>query len=135
MYLAAAAALLAIMIFSVKAAVPGAGAGPEAGEVKYFSYFPYAVLLLVGLLLELLAIGSYRRRIFQMRTAVLSGIILLAFQGWLAYDYFTADKALVFKFTAVFPLLAAILDFISARLILRDHFLVESSSRLRSAKK
>ena len=70
-----------------------------------------------------------------MRTAVLAAILMIALQAWIGVDYFTADKEWIFKFTAVFPLVAAILNFIAARYILRDQLLVESVSHLRSRKK
>jgi hypothetical protein len=70
-----------------------------------------------------------------MRTAVLAGILLVALQAWLAVDYFATSDTLIFKWTAIFPLVAAICDFLAARYIFRDQLLVESISRLRSRKK
>lgn len=85
--------------------------------------------------LQLLAVFTFNARVFQMRTAVLAAILMIALQAWIGVDYFTADKEWIFKFTAVFPLVAAILNFIAARYILRDQLLVESVSHLRSRKK
>jgi hypothetical protein len=92
-------------------------------------------LLIITTILQLIALGTYNYRVFQMRTATLSAVILLAFQGWLAFDYFTAADEVIFKLTAVFPLVAAILDAIAVRYIVRDQLLVESISHLRSRKK
>ena len=70
-----------------------------------------------------------------MRTAVLAGLLLLALQGWLAVDYFAAAEGVIFRWTAVLPIISAILDFMAARCIFRDQLLVESITRLRSKKK
>lgn len=103
--------------------------------MTYIKYTPYLILLILITILQLLAVFTFNARVFQMRTAVLSAILMIALQAWIGVDYFTADKEWIFKFTAVFPLVAAILNFIAARLILRDQLLVESVSHLRSRKK
>lgn len=134
LYIAVATALVAAMFFSLKAVIPGPD-GEFAREFTYTSYVPYLILLIVISLLNLLALTTWRFRIFQMRTAVLSAIITFALQAWLAVDYFTADECLVFRFTAVFPIIAVIFDLLAAKNILADEMMVRSASRLRSAKK
>ena len=134
LYLAVASGLVVTLFFSVKSFTLGAG-GAHLDEIKYISSVPYLILLIVAAALQLLSLLTFNVRVFQMRTAVLAGLVLLGLQCWLAIDYFAAADGVVFKWTAIFPLLASILDFISARLILRDQLLVESVSRLRSAKK
>ena len=122
------------LFFSVKAFTLGPG-GVHAAELTYVKYTPYLILLILITILQLLAVFTFNARVFQMRTAVLAAILMIALQAWIGVDYFTADKEWIFKFTAVFPLVAAILNFIAARLILRDQLLVESVSHLRSRKK
>ena len=122
------------LFFSVKAFTLGPG-GVHSVELTYIKYTPYLILLILITILQLLAVFTFNARVFQMRTAVLSAILMIALQAWIGVDYFTADKEWIFKFTAVFPLVAAILNFIAARLILRDQLLVESVSHLRSRKK
>ena len=107
----------------------------KAQGISYSSYWPYLVLLILIALLNILALTSWKFRIFQMRTAVLVAIITLAFQGWLAVDYFTAADEVVFNLTAVFPIVAVILDFLAARGIMADELMVRSSDRLRAAKR
>lgn len=70
-----------------------------------------------------------------MRTAVLAGILTIALQAWIAVDYFTADDMLVFRVGTIFPLIAAICDFLAAKNIYSDQLMVESFNRLRSHKK
>ena len=134
LYLCIATGLIVTLFFSVKAFTLGPG-GVHSVELTYIKYTPYLILLILITILQLLAVFTFNARVFQMRTAVLSAILMIALQAWIGVDYFTADKEWIFKFTAVFPLVAAILNFIAARLILRDQLLVESVSHLRSRKK
>ena len=134
LYLCLATGLVVALFFSVKAFSLGPG-GVHAVELTYVKYTPYLILLILVTILQLLAVFTFNARVFQMRTAVLSAILMIALQAWIGVDYFTADKEWIFKFTAVFPLVAAILNFIAARYILRDQLLVESVSHLRSRKK
>ena len=134
LYLCIATGLVVALFFSVKAFTLGPG-GVHSVELTYIKYTPYLILLILITILQLLAVFTFNARVFQMRTAVLSAILMIALQAWIGVDYFTADKELIFKFTAVFPLVAAILNFIAARFILRDQLLVESVSHLRSRKK
>ena len=134
LYLCIATGLIVALFFSVKAFTLGPG-GVHSVELTYIKYTPYLIILILITILQLLAVFTFNARVFQMRTAVLSAILMIALQTWIGVDYFTADKEWIFKFTAVFPLVAAILNFIAARYILRDQLLVESVSHLRSRKK
>lgn len=134
LYLCIATGLIVALFFSVKAFTLGPG-GVHSVELTYIKYTPYLILLILITILQLLAVFTFNTRVFQMRTAVLSAILMIALQVWIGVDYFTADMELIFRFTAVFPLVAAILNFIAARYILRDQLLVESVSHLRSRKK
>ena len=124
LYLAISTALIFSMFFCFK-----------AGEISYISFWPYLVLLIIITALNVLALTTYRYRVFQVRTAVLSSIITLAFQIWLAVDFFVTGNNPIFHVSAVFPLVAFILDLLAARNIWADELLVRSASRLRSAKR
>lgn len=134
LYLMIASALVAALFFSVKAFVFGPD-GTHAQEFRYIAYTPYLILLIIIALLQIIALTTFKVRVLQMRTAVLSALILVALQGWLAVDFFTADKSVVFRWTAVFPLVAALLDVWAARAIFRDQLLVESLSSLRKRRR
>ena len=107
----------------------------KAGDVPYTDYWPYLVLLIVTGFLQVMALTTYKHRVFQMRTAVLSAIILIGLQGWLVYDFISTHNDPVFHVSAVFPIVAVILDFLAARSILADELLVRSADRLRAAKR
>ncbi len=128
------------MLFSVKAAVYGAD-GEAVETYKYLTYIPYAILLVIILLLNIIALTTYRFRIFQYRTAILTALVTLGLQIWLAIEFFVNLHAgsdgnrLVYKINVVFPLVSIIFDVLAARGILADELLVESTYRLRRDKK
>ena len=124
LYLLLATGLVASLFFCTK-----------AGDITYTEYWPYLILLLVPGFLQVMALTTWKHRVFQMRTAVLSAIILVALQGWLVYDFIDTHNTPAFSVTAVFPIVATILDFMAARSILADELMVRSASRLRAAKR
>ncbi len=134
LYLAIATVLIGVMFFSVKAASYGAD-GETVRTLMYTDYIPYLVLLIVITLLNILALTTFKHRIFQMRTAGLAAIVTLALQIWLGVDFWLTRGEFVFKVTAVFPLLCVILDILAARGILADQLLVESAYHLRKARR
>ena len=95
----------------------------------------FLILDAVAAVMTLIALWAYKHRIFQMRTAVIAGIMLVGLQIWMLVLYFMTPDKTVFNITYVFPIVAAILDFLAARSILADEMLVQSASRLRSNKR
>lgn len=134
LYLAVSTILISCLLFSTKA-VSVNGDGSIAEMIKYGDYFPYTVLTVIVLALNLLALTCYKHRIFQMRTAGLSSIISLALQVWIAVDFATTHNELVFRLTAIFPLVVVILNVLAMRGILADQLLVESAYSLRKSRK
>ena len=134
LYLALATALIAAMFFLPKAVVPGADGAP-AETFKFITYIPSLILLVVIALLDLLALTTWKQRVFQMRTAILAALVTLTLQVWLVVDYLAASGTMVFRIAAVFPVVAVIFDLMAARRIHADQLLVESFSRLRSDKR
>ena len=124
LYLAISTALIAALFFCNK-----------AGDISYVSYWPYLVLLIVITLLNVLALTTWRFRVFQVRTTVLSAIITFALQSWLIVDFVITGNDPLFRLTALFPSVAVILDILAARGIWADELMVRSSSRLRSSKR
>ena len=97
--------------------------------------FYSAVLFSLALACQLLAIVALKSRTLQMRLSNLAGLLLVGLQTWMCIVYFTADPRPSLSFTTIFPIIAAILDFLAARAILRDELLVRSASRLRASKR
>ena len=100
-----------------------------------FGRTAFVVLSCIAGVLELLALTTYRFRVFQMRTAVLAALVLIGLQAWVGIVYFASEDKTAFGIVTVLPAIAAILDFLAARGILADEMLVRSASRLRSSKK
>ena len=94
----------------------------------------FGILLGILAFLIVLALVVYKSRILQMRLAVLSGVIALGMQIWLAYMYF-AYEGFVFRWTVIFPLLICISNFLAARGCFQDQLMVESAYRVRERRK
>lgn len=140
LYMAISTILVAIMIFSVKATVIGAD-GQVVETFRYIRYAPYAILLIVILLLNILALTAWNFRVFQYRTAILTALVTLGLQIWLGAEFIANMRAgdgvqqMIYKVNVVFPIVSVILDVLAARGILADQLLVESTYRLRTDKK
>lgn len=124
LYLAISTVLCGVLFFCDK-----------AEGVRFISYTPYLILLIIIALLHLLALTCWTHRVFQARTAVLAGIICLSLQGWLVVDFIVTGNEPLFKICSIFPLLSVILDALAASNIWADELMVRSSSRLRAAKR
>ena len=133
LYFALSTILLTILAFGNVGSIITVDAPVE--NVKYLAKLPYAILILLSLALNLVATFSWKRRSLQIRLGGASIVLLLALQIWLGVDYFTLSKEFVFKWTAIFPIFAAIFDLLAMKGVLADEMLVRSASRLRSAKR
>ena len=100
----------------------------------HVSYLWWLILLGTACFMQVVAVLAYKFRLFQMRTAIIAALMLLGLQVWMAVVYLAGDKS-AFNITAVFPVVAAILDGLAARSIFSDELIVRSSSRLRSSKR
>ena len=134
LYIAIATALLAAMFFCTKASYVN-----ELGEpvsFSYVSYWPYLVLLILVTGLNLLALFTFKIRVFQLRTTLLSAILTVALQGWIVVDFFASQAdGFVFGISAVFPIVACVFDILAIRGIWADELIVRNASRLRAAKR
>lgn len=110
-----------------------------SGLLVAMYFHPYGtafiVLFSIALAAQLIAIVALKSRTLQMRLSNLAALILLGLQIWLVLSFFKAETPASLRITDVFPIVAAILDFLAARAILRDEFLVRSASRLRASKR
>ena len=124
LYLALATALIVALFFCDK-----------AEGVAFTNYLPYTILLVISGLLHLLALTTWKFRVFQVRTAVLAALITLGLQIWLVVDFVVTGNDPLFHVPALFPIVAVILDVMAARGIWADELMVRSASRLRSSKR
>lgn len=70
-----------------------------------------------------------------MRLCIYNMLVLLGFQGWILYMFFTRIEGTSFTILSVFPIVAAILTFFAFNGIRKDEALVQSASSLRSLSK
>ena len=133
LYLALATALLSSMYFCKFATI----VGPEGSElnIMYWEKIPYLVLLTLCAAGNLFSLFAFDIRMPQMRVATASARLLLAFQCWIVVDFASLWNEMTFSVTALFPLVAAILDILAARSILLDEAMVQSSARLRASRR
>ena len=133
LYLAIATALLASMFFCKFATI----VGPQGNdlEIMYWEKIPYVTLLAISTIGNIFSLFAFKIRMPQMRVATGAAILLLAFQCWIVVDLARNWNEMSFTVTALFPLIAAILDIMAARSILLDEAMVQSSARLRASKR
>lgn len=133
LYLAIATGLIISMFFCNVATI----LGPEGAEVgiRYYEKRIYLIFLIMLLTANGSALFSYKLRILQMRVCVIAAFLLVGFQGWLAYDFFTLRNDMVFSITAIFPIIAAILNLLAAKNIMLDEAMVISNRIFGQSKK
>ncbi len=94
----------------------------------------FAILLSILACMVVLALIVYKNRILQMRLAVLSAIVALGMQVWLAWMYFSFDGP-VFSWTVILPLVICVCNLLAARGCFQDQLMVESAYRVRERRK
>ena len=103
------------------------------GEELIFNGLAIFIFIPAIALLHVLAIFLYKKRILQIRILVFSIVLLLGLFGlffYFTYAGFTNAKV-AFKIPVVFPVVAAILDFLAIRAIGKDEALIRSLNRIR----
>ena len=134
LYFALATGLLAALFFCNACTVAGAD-GLEGIPYTAIRKPYFLILMIIWGLGTVLALITFKSRILQMRLGTLTGLIALGAQGWLAYLYFTAPENIVFRITAIFPLIIAIFSFLGARGAFQDQLMVESAYRVRESRR
>jgi hypothetical protein len=103
------------------------------GENLVFNGLPIMALIGLIVFLHLVVIFIYKKRILQIRILVFTIVLLLGLFGmffYFTYAGFTEAKV-AFKVPVVFPIVAAILDFLAIRAIGKDEALIRSMDRIR----
>lgn len=94
-----------------------------------------AIAGLIGiiLILHVVALFMYKKRVLQIRLLVLSILLDIGLFGmFFFFTYYTFDDAdISFKIAVVFPIIAIILDYLAIRGIGKDEALIRSLDRIR----
>lgn len=133
LYLGTATLLIAAMFFCRFAVI----VGPDGSEVviRYYEKIPYLVLMIMLLTANVAAVATYKTFFLQARVCVIAGLLSLGFQIWLAIDFLRFNGDMAFSVTAMFPLVAAFLNFISARKSLVDEMTIQAVRGIRKSRK
>ncbi|MBN1822418.1 MAG: DUF4293 domain-containing protein [Prolixibacteraceae bacterium] len=107
--------------------------GVMLNEEIIYNGIPIMLFLGIIVLLHLVAIFMYKKRIRQMRILTFLIILLLGLFG--IFYYFTyasfENETIAFKISVSFPLVAIILDYLAIRNIGKDEALIRSLNRIR----
>ena len=133
LYLAISTGLVVALFFSTMAITIGNDG--QTASIAYVEKLPYLYLMISILCANICALLTFKHRVLQMRVTTIACLLLIGFQVWIAVDYFRADEGIVFRYTAIFPLVAAILDILAVRGIASDILVAESVNHLRSSRK
>lgn len=91
--------------------------------------------IIAVLLISFVTIFLYHRRLLQIRLCILTIVMLVGLQGVMYYVVYAYGENLnskpSYSLVFIFPLIAAILNFLALRAIARDEALIRSLDRLR----
>jgi hypothetical protein len=100
-----------------------------------FSAIPLIVLLTVTILIDVVTIILYKKRMLQIKLCILNIVLLLGLQGLLYYYISVTSHQLGFNPTYslifIFPTISAILTYLALRGVAKDEKLIRSMDRLR----
>lgn len=134
LYLAIATVLVVSMFF-VNFATVASGDASSADAWKYTDKLAWLLFLISLASANIIALFTFKARLLQMRVSILAALLLVGFQIWIGVDFFKYRNDMVFSVSAVFPIVAAILDALAARAIALDEAMVQAASRLRKRRK
>jgi len=133
LYLGISTALMFSMFFCTFATI----IGPEGEEltIGYHEKLPYLTMLIMLFTAHVAATASFKAFFLQARVSMIAALMAVGFQIWLAVDFIRFHDQMTFSFTALFPLAAAILDFMAAKRSLVDEMTVTAVRSVRSSRR
>ncbi len=108
---------------------------PGADPIYYTDFVPFLILTIASAVIAFFTIFLYRHRMIQIRMSLFNAILLLCFQGWIGYAFFTREEGVAFSVSALFPVICAILTLVALKKIAQDEAMVRSANSIRRAKK
>jgi len=92
-----------------------------------------SVLIGIIIVLQGFAIVSFKNRARQIRLTVISILLIISLLGlFYFFTYYSFSEAQIsFKISGLFPVVAAILDYLALRSIKKDEALIRSIDRIR----
>lgn len=107
----------------------------ESAPSVDFSSLPLSILIALCLILTVVIIFLFKKRMIQIRLCIINIVLLVGLNGLMLYYVREAQKLLhanaSYSIIFIFPLVSAILVFLALRAIARDEALIRSLDRLR----
>ena len=126
LFLIISTALIASMFFCRMYTQPGIE-GSDA-VMRYYENIPYLLINIMLLTANIFAIFNFKNPVLQARVSVIGGLLMVAFQIWLAITFFKYKDMVIFSVTMLFPLLEAFLNFMAARSAMIDGVTVQAAA-------
>ena len=133
LYLGISTALILSMFFCKFATIIGP-AGEEL-SIGYHEKLPYLVMLIMLFTAHVAATASFKAPFLQARVAMIAALMSMGFQIWLTVDIIRFVNEMTFHITALFPLAAAILNFMAAKRALVEEMTITAVKSLKSARR
>ena len=101
-----------------------------------YSVWPLLALCILSILIALIAILQFKKRILQIRLCIFNILLIVGFYVilggyyWIVKEKFSANEIL-FRWPVVLPAMNMILSYLSIRAIGKDEALVKALDRLR----
>ena len=132
LYLGISTALILSLFFCNFATI----IGPEGEEltIAYREKLPYLTMLIMLITAHIAATASFKTPFLQARVAMIAALMSAGFQVWLAVDIFRFFNEMTFHITVLFPLAAAVLNFMAAKRALVDEMTITAVKSLKSAR-
>ena len=108
---------------------------PGAENIMFTDSIYFTILISACVALSFISIFLFKNRILQIRLNVINAIIMICFQAWLLYKFFSFSGEVAFSVSTVFPIVSAILTFMAIKYIARDEALVRESNSFRKMRK
>ena len=107
--------------------------GISAGDKLVFNGIPILIFIGLIVLLHLIIIFLYKKRIIQIRMLAFTIILLLGLFGMFFYFTYAGFEGakVAFKIPVAFPIIAVILNYLAIRAIGKDEALIRSIDRIR----
>lgn len=130
LYLGIATAIIFSMFFCTFATI----IGPDGAEITiaYREKLSYLILLIMLITAHIASVATFRTFFLQARVSIIAGLLAFGFQIWIGIDIIRNMNEMTFSFTALFPLVAGVLDFMAAKRSMVDEMTVMA---VRSARK
>ena len=133
LYLGISTALILSMFFCKFATIIGP-AGEEL-SIGYHEKLPYLVMLIMLFTAHVAATASFKAPFLQARVAMIASLMSIGFQIWLTVDIIRFFNEMTFHITALFPLVAAVLNFMAAKRALVEEMTITAVKSMKSARR